>query len=267
MLPIYRALIADDEPLLRRHLQQLLKDTWPELEIVGLASDGEEAWGMVLDLCPDIVFLDIRMPVLDGISLARRLTQLNQPPLVVFATAYDEHAVDAFENEAVDYLLKPVDVSRLEKSIKRLQERLASKQVDEQNEDEDPDLGQLHKLLSRLSPENQTPEKQRLKWIRASKQDTIHVLAVESVDYFQADNKYTSVRVGLDEYLIRTSIMALENSLDPELFWRIHRNAIVRVDQIARVERDFSGHLFLYLKEHKTRFTVSRSYQALFKQM
>ena len=280
MLPICRALIADDEPLLRRHLHALLSDLWPELQIVAVASDGEEAWDLAIERTPDVAFLDIRMPGMDGMELARKFRQLDNPPLVIFTTAFDQHAVEAFENEAIDYLLKPIEESRLEKAISRLQVRLQARQ----NGQPDTEMQKLQQMLTRLIPGMATGlsatsavnahtedaigvgESQRLKWIKASFRDALFMLDVNDVDFFQAEDKYTTVSSKEQEYLIRTSITTLEQQLDPEVFWRIHRGVIVRVAQISKVERDFAGHMSVTLKNSQV-LPVSRAFQNLFRQM
>ena len=280
MLPICRALIADDEPLLRHHLHVLLSDLWPELQIVAVASDGEEAWDLAIEHTPDVAFLDIRMPGMDGMELARRFRQLDAPPLVIFTTAFDQHAVEAFENEAIDYLLKPIEESRLEKAISRLQVRLHARQ----NGQPDTEMQKLQQMLTRLLPGMATGlpatsavkaqtedavsagESQRLKWIKASFRDALFMLDVNDVDFFQAEDKYTTVSSKEQEYLIRTSITTLEQQLDPEVFWRIHRGVIVRVAQISKVERDFAGHMSVTLKNSQV-LPVSRAFQNLFRQM
>ncbi len=278
MLPICRALIADDEPLLRRHLHALLSDLWPELQIVAVASDGEEAWDLAIEHTPDVAFLDIRMPGMDGMELARKFRQLDNPPLVIFTTAFDQHAVEAFENEAIDYLLKPIEESRLEKAISRLQVRLQARQQGQP----DIEMQKLQQMLSRLIPgmtagltatavantddTGNVGETQRLKWIKASFRDALFMLDVNDVDFFQAEDKYTTVSSNAQEYLIRTSITTLEQQLDPEVFWRIHRGVIVRVAQISKVERDFAGHMSVTLKNNQI-LPVSRAFQNLFRQM
>ncbi len=268
MEQIFRAVIADDEPLLRRHLQVLLEFIWPELEVIALASNGEEAWQSIVEHQPEIVFLDIRMPVLDGISLSARFFQLEKMPLVVFTTAYDQHAVEAFENQAFDYLLKPIEESRLEKTIVRLKQRLNEYHSNKRgNDDHDHEQEKLLQLLSQIIPEAEQSKMEQLKWIRASKQGVIQMLAVKDVDYFLSETKYTSVISEGEEYLIKTPIITLEKQLDPDVFWRIHRGCIVKVEQIAKVERDFSGHMYIYLKRDNSKLAVSRSYQGLFKQM
>lgn len=258
------ALIADDEPLLRRHLQGLLQEVWPDLQIVALACDGEEAWDLILEHQPDIAFLDIRMPGQTGIELVQNFRQLAKAPLVVFTTAYDQHAVEAFENEAVDYLLKPLEESRLEKAIARLKQRL-------QQPVEGVDLQKIHHLLSQLMPaasqDSQSKAPSKLQWIKASQRDTVHMLDVQHVDYFLAEDKYTTVHSQGQEYLIRTPISTLEQQLDEELFWRVHRSCIVRVAQIGKVVRDELGHMSLFLRHSNQELPVSRAYQHLFRQM
>lgn len=264
MLPIYNAIIVDDEPLLRQHLQGLLEHLWADLNIVATASNGEEAWQLINEHEPDLVFLDIRMPVLDGISLAKRFGSLEKPPLTVFATAYDQHAIEAFDNEAVDYLLKPIDESRLEKTILRLKQQLALLQAGSKSSSEE-DQARFQQLLSLMSTEGENSEK--LRWIKASKADAIHMLPVEGILYFQAESKYTSVVNHHGEHLIKTPIITLNNSLDSDVFWKIHRNCIVNVNFIEKVERNFAGHMYVYLKDVDIRLIVSRSYQNLFRQM
>ena len=278
---VCRALIADDEPLLRRHLQALLSDLWPELQIVAVACDGEEAWDLTIEHTPDVAFLDIRMPGMDGMTLARKFRQLDAAPLVIFTTAFDQHAVEAFDNEAIDYLLKPIEESRLEKAIARLQGRLQARQ----NGQPDVDMQKLQQMLTRLVPGLtfgsdttagtgteanadgvSAAEPQRLKWIKASFRDALFMLDVNDVDYFQAEDKYTTVSCKEQEYLIRTSITTLEQQLDPDVFWRIHRGVIVRVAQISKVERDFAGHMSVTLK-NGVELPVSRAFQNLFRQM
>ncbi|ATC96449.1 LytR/AlgR family response regulator transcription factor [Pseudoalteromonas tunicata] len=270
MSQVYTALIADDEPLLRRHLIHLLDELWPELTIIAQASDGEDAWEKVLETEPDIAFLDIRMPALDGISLCKRFTGLDKIPHVVFTTAYDQHAVEAFENQAIDYLLKPIEEERLNKTILRLKTQLAEKQNNEPEANNTTEQQKLLALLEKVLPA--TAPTAQLKWIRASKNNVIHMIDIAEVDYFLAEDKYTTVSCDEEKYLIKTTITSLVEQLDSDVFWRVHRNCIVRVSQIAKVERDFSGYLFVYLKQsaktgQPVRLNVSRSYQHLFKQM
>ena len=268
-----RLLIADDEPLLRRHLQALLAEFWPEAQTT-LAEDGAVALTLCQQQQFDVAFLDIQMPGLDGLQLLRELRRLPAPPLVVFSTAYNQHAVSAFELEAVDYLLKPLEEARLQQCITRLQQRLSQQQKPQAN------LLHLQQLLSQLLPAaagtpplNEAPEvkaanseTEPLRWIKASQRDTIHLLDVADVDFFLAEDKYTTVDSAGQQYLIRTSIATLEQQLDPQLYWRIHRGCIVRVKSILKVERDEFGHMTLVLKNNPIELAVSRAYQHLFRQ-
>ncbi len=268
-----RLLIADDEPLLRRHLQALLAEFWPEAQTT-LAEDGAVALTLCQQQPFDVAFLDIQMPGLDGLQLLRELRRLPAPPLVVFSTAYNQHAVSAFELEAVDYLLKPLEEARLQQCITRLQQRLSQQQKPQAN------LLHLQQLLSQLlptaagtPPQNETlavntaaSETEPLRWIKASQRDTIHLLDVADIDFFLAEDKYTTVDSTGQQYLIRTAIATLEQQLDPQLYWRIHRGCIVRVKSILKVERDEFGHMTLVLKNNPTELAVSRAYQHLFRQ-
>lgn len=257
-----RAVIADDEPILRTHLKMTLESAWSELDIVGQAADGEEALALIDAFSPQVVFLDINMPSIDGLEVSRVLSEREQAPYVVFVTAYDEHAVVAFDNQAIDYLLKPLDETRLDKTISRLKKLL-------DNTDVRPDqTQQIKALLEDLleKPVSGTASNY-LKWIKASKNNELHLVDVEQVDYFIADNKYTEIKSQEDRFLIKTPISTLEKDLNPDTFWRIHRNCIVRVEQIQRVVKDELGHVYAYLKGSKEKLAVSRRYHSLFKQM
>jgi len=268
-----RLLIADDEPLLRRHLQALLAEFWPEAHTT-LAEDGSAALALCQQQTFDVAFLDIQMPGLDGLQLLRELRRLPAPPLVVFSTAYNQHAVSAFELEAVDYLLKPLEETRLQQCITRLKQRLSQQQKPQTN------LLHLQQLLSQLLPAaagidplSAAPEAkpaetgtEPLRWIKASQRDTIHLLDVADIDFFLAEDKYTTVDSAGQQYLIRTAIATLEQQLDAQLYWRIHRGCIVRVKSILKVERDEFGHMTLVLKNNPTELAVSRAYQHLFRQ-
>lgn len=268
-----RLLIVDDEPLLRRHLQALLAEFWPEAHTT-LAEDGAIALTLCQQQTFDVAFLDIQMPGLDGLQLLRELRQLATPPLVVFSTAYNQHAVSAFELEAVDYLLKPLEEPRLQQCIARLKQRLSQQQKPQAN------LLHLQQLLSQLLPttasttqmheasaeKTATSEPEQLRWIKASQRDTVHLLDVADIDFFLAEDKYTTVDSAGQQYLIRTAITTLEQQLDPQLYWRIHRGCIVRVKSILKVVRDEFGHMTLVLKNNPTELAVSRAYQHLFRQ-
>lgn len=258
-----RILIADDEPQLRNHLQHLLRELWPEASITE-AEDGSVALLLCKQQHFDVAFLDIQMPGLDGLQLLSALRQLPAPPLVVFCTAYNQHAVSAFELEAIDYLLKPVEDTRLQQCIARLQQRLQQPQAAQLN------LQHLQQLFSQLLP-TATPDNSRasdapLRWVKASLHDTVHMLDVDDIDYFLAEDKYTTVDCQGRQYLIRTSINQLEQQLEAAQYWKIHRSTIVRVKSILKVQRDELGHMSLQLKNNPTELAVSRSYQHLFRQ-
>lgn len=259
-----KILLVDDEPLLRRHLQQLIHELWPAAQTTE-AADGIAA----LQCCQQqqfaVAFLDIQMPGLDGIALLRELRALPQPPLVVFCTAYNQHAISAFELEAVDYLLKPLEEPRLAQCISRLQQRLAQQANPAVN------LLHLQQLLSQFQPATAPTEpvstaNAPLRFIKASLRDTIHLIDINEVDYFLAEDKYTTVDCGGQQYLIRTPIAQLEQQLDPQLFWRVHRSTIVKVSSILKVQRDEFGHMSLQLKNQPTELAVSRACQHLFRQ-
>jgi DNA-binding LytR/AlgR family response regulator len=242
------AIIADDEPLLVEYLAEKLEKLWPQLEIVGTASNGREAIELVQKTAADIAFLDVHMPGLSGLQVAEALPLGTR---VVFVTAFDEFAVDAFQRAAVDYLLKPVSDSRLTQTIERLQANTGQ------------DREQLISLLSNMS---QAPTSY-LQWIRAGRGDTVQLLSVADIIYFQAGSKYTSIVTREREFLVRSSIKELEEQLDPNQFWRIHRGIIVRVDQVVNARRDLRGRYTLKLKDRPESLRSSQSYGYRFKQM
>jgi DNA-binding LytR/AlgR family response regulator len=245
------ALIADDEAPLRGLLRDRLARGWPELEIVAEAPDGIEALRLLAAHHPEVAFLDIQMPGLSGLEVAARATD---PCQWVFVTAYDQYAVPAFENAAVDYLLKPVSADRLAKTVARLRARLGRAPPD------------FAPLLAQISQAIASP-KRYLQWLNVAARDEIHLLPVAEVDYFQADDKYTTVVTREREWIIRTPLKELEASLDPDGFWRIHRNTIVRIAAVTRVTRDFQGRCLLELAGRSEPVTVSRRYAYRFKQM
>jgi DNA-binding LytR/AlgR family response regulator len=248
-----KALIADDEQLLAQHLRTRLSALWPELEIAGLAANGIEARQMIEELKPDIAFLDIRMPGLSGLEVVQALSPATRGACrVVFVTAYDEFAVQAFEREAVDYLLKPVADDRLALAIDRLRRPVPSAPPD--------DLVQrLQALLPRRAA--------HLSWIRASVGSEVRLLAVDEVCYFQAADKYTAVFTRDAELLIRTPIKELGEQLNPEHFWQVHRGTVVNVRQIVSARHDALGRVSLKLRDRPEAVAVSRGYAHLFKQM
>ncbi|MBL8517176.1 MAG: response regulator transcription factor [Betaproteobacteria bacterium] len=248
------AIIADDEIHLAEYLNDRLTQLWPELDIVGIAKNGPEALRLIDDEAPAIAFLDIRMPGLTGLEVAKRIDQRTH---VVFVTAYDQYAIDAFDNEAADYLLKPVADDRLAKSIDRLKKRLA---------DNAPPQA-VSELLTRLAGSLTKTTQPWLRWIRASVGDVVRQIPVEEVLFFQAQDKYVVVTTRDGESLIRTGIAELAAQLNPDEFWQVHRSTIVNVHAIASTRKDFNGHTIVKLKQHKQELPVSRAYAHLFKQM
>ncbi len=252
----YKAVIADDEKELRTYLKSLLAVTWPDLVICGEAGNGREALELVEDEGPQVIFLDIRMPGLSGMEVAQKIPGVCR---VVFVTAYDQYAVEAFEREAVDYLVKPVSRERLTQTVERLK-----KQLDVSIEPPAGLAGVVEHVLASLSAKTAADF---LHWIRVQVKDSVHLIPVEEVNYFQAKDKYTLVITKDGESLIRKTIKELISELDPNLFWQIHRSIIVNVSKIERVSRSFTGRGILRLKERPELLTVSRNYLHLFKQM
>jgi DNA-binding LytR/AlgR family response regulator len=243
------ALIAEDEPMLAAQLKARLADAWPELGIVGPAGNGDEALAMARAHHPEIAFLDIRMPGRDGLDVARALSGHVH---VVFVTAYDEYAIAAFEEGAVDYLLKPVTAERVAKVVARLKARLRAAPLD------------LEQLLARLASREAA---QALKWVRASLGNAMTMIAVDDVLYFQSEDKYTKVVTRDGQGLIKKPIKELYEELDPEAFWQIHRSTIVSLKAIARVERDWRDQPVIHLKSRPETLTVSRTFAHRFKAM
>ncbi|MEJ2764963.1 LytTR family DNA-binding domain-containing protein [Photobacterium sp. MCCC 1A19761] len=256
------ALIADDEPLLRHHLKSVLGDVWPELDVVANESDGTAALAKIHALQPDVVFLDIRMPGIDGIAVARALKEMETVPVIVFITAYDEYAVQAFEAHAFDYLLKPLHEKRLVQTCERLKNHVRLYHAG-QGQGTAGAIASIERLMSKM----QSPINPWLRWIRASKGDEISLVSVDDVTYLRAEDKYVSVYTRDGEYIIRTPLKELIKQLDPDMFWQIHRATIVRVEAIERVKRDFTGKMFVYLAGGHEKLAVSRNAQGLFKQM
>jgi DNA-binding LytR/AlgR family response regulator len=255
-----RAIIADDERLMREQLRARLTEVWPELDIVAEAKNGEEAVAAVSQYAPDLAFLDIRMPGMTGIEAARAIGEACH---IVFITAYNEYAVDAFEHGAVDYVLKPAERERLELTVARLKKRLGQRPSD---------LGELlTKLAARLDVDSgAAPAKSgggKLQWIQASVGQQIKLIPVAEVLFFTSDEKYTRVQTESFEALIRKPIKELVDELDPEKFWQIHRSTIVNADAISGVVRDFRGRQLVQVKGRPDKLEVSRNYTHLFKQM
>ena len=269
--PALRALIADDERLLREQLQSRLKQVWPELDIVGMARDGLEAVRMADELHPDIVFLDIRMPGQTGIEAASDIMSLDGwKGELVFVTAYDEYAVSAFERGAIDYLLKPVEAERLQTTRARIEARLknqgsntAPAPLDAAAQAATDTMMQtLLSVQRQLSGASSTP---KMRWVQASTGSTTRLIAVEDSLFFRSDEKYTRVQTAEQEALIRVPIKDLLPQLDEEVFWQIHRSTIVNVGEIAAVTRDDTGRQRVSLKRHPEQLEVSRSFGHLFR--
>ncbi len=245
------AIIAEDEAILRTQLATKLAKLWPELEIVAEVEDGAAALEALEERAPDFMFLDIRMPEMTGVEVARLVGDRSH---VVFVTAYDEYAIQAFEAGAVDYILKPATDDRLVLTIDRLKEKLATKPQD------------LTAVLARIA-EQIGPKLERLQWIKATVGPNLRLIPVADVLFFQSDEKYTRVVTIEGEALIKTPIRELQDGLDPEVFWQIHRSTLVNVNAIAAVTRDFRGQAHVKVKGRDDSLVVSRIYSHLFKQM
>ncbi len=250
------AIIADDEEQLRIHLRSKLAVLWPELKICGEAANGLEALDLIKSYRPAIAFLDIKMPGLSGIEVAQKI---GADCRVVFITAYDQYAIEAFENEAIDYILKPVTQKRLHKTVQRLKKQTAIT-----SEPSVDFTATMERLITAL---NHKESPGYLKWLKVRHGDEIRLIAVDDVYYFKAEDKYTVVRTHQGESLIKKSIRQLTEELDPMQFWRIHRGTIICIHRIANVSRSFGGRYIIKLKELPETLTVSRSYTHLFKQM
>jgi DNA-binding LytR/AlgR family response regulator len=248
------ALIADDEAHLAEHLRARLAALWPELEILPIAANGLDALRAIDDEAPSVAFLDIRMPGLTGLEVARRMEPHTH---VVFVTAYDQYAVDAFDREAVDYLVKPIEDERLGRAIERLRRKIAAADTP----------APIEEVLARIARALPSPNGARLRWIRASQGETVRQIAVDDVLYFQASDKYTCVITREGESLIRTPLAELLPQLDGDLFWQVHRSTVVNMNAVASARRDLAGRVFVKLKDGKTELAVSRAHAHRFKQM
>ncbi|PIL41246.1 LytR/AlgR family response regulator transcription factor [Massilia psychrophila] len=254
------AIIADDERLMRDQLRMRLFEAWPELEIVGEAKNGEEAVALVAQLHPDLTFLDIRMPGTTGMEAAR---QIGGQSNIVFVTAYDQYAVEAFERGAVDYVLKPPEPERLQVTVARLKERLAKpKEANAVNVNDS-----VTQMLSQLAQKMAAPKAAYLQWIQASIGQDLRMIPVEDILFFRSDEKYTCVQTERFEALIRKPVRDLAEELDPALFWQIHRATLVNVNAIEGVTRDIRGRHLVLIKGKPDKLEVSRSFLHLFKQM
>jgi DNA-binding LytR/AlgR family response regulator len=248
------AIIAEDEATLRGQLVEQLGQLWPELNIVGEAADGVQALRLLDEQRPEVMFLDIQMPGATGLEVAR---QASGRCHVVFVTAYDQHAVAAFDQGAVDYVLKPVSAARLFTAVSRLKQRLGTPPA------------RLDATLNGLQGAGAppAPARQYLRWINASVGQNLKLITVDEISYFQADNKYTRVVTAEGEALIRKPLKELVEELDPNQFWQIHRSTLVNASSIAGVTRDFRGRMLVKLKSRPETLLVSDSYTHRFRQM
>ena len=245
------AVIAEDEANLRDELRETLAEIWPELEIKAEAHDGKEARDALEQHRPDILFLDIEMPGMTGLEVARIA---NGRCHVVFVTAYDNYAVKAFERAAIDYVMKPVTTERLQETVRRLKARVQERPAN---------LGDLVDALA----ERLAPAQEYLRWITVPRGQEMELITIDEIVYFQSDNKYTRVVTSERDALIRRTIKELADEVDPKMFWQIHRSTLVNVNAIAGVMRDFGGRMRLRIKRRKETLPVSEPYEHLFRQM
>jgi DNA-binding LytR/AlgR family response regulator len=249
------AVLADDEPLMRDQLRLTLRALWPELAIVGEAGNGAQAVELVATLKPAVAFLDIEMPGLNGLQVAAQVKDMTH---IVFVTAFERYAVDAFEQGAIDYVLKPASAARITETITRLKRR-----VDEPL----ASTAELHASLLRLSAAlGRPPETVRLKWIHATVAADVRLIPVDEVLYFQSDHKYTRVVTPGGEALIRKTVRDLIEELDPDEFWQVHRATLVNSRAISHVTRE-DGRLFVVLKQGRERLEISRTFSQRFRSM
>jgi DNA-binding LytR/AlgR family response regulator len=255
----FRALIVDDEPLLRTHLAHHLAQLWPDLQVVGEARNGREAVDLAAAEHPDVVFLDVHMPGMNGVEAARQMGDAVQ---VVFVTAYEQYAVAAFEQGALDYLVKPFDADRLRESVARLRRRLAERRPSS------PSRDGLDAVLGELATElrSRTPAESRLRWIRASVGQMIKLIPVDEVLYFRSDDKYTLVVWLGGEALIRKSIRELLDGLEPDTFIQIHRSTIVNLRFVSQVVKGPNETAEVHLKGRPETLSVSRNHVHWFRQ-
>jgi DNA-binding LytR/AlgR family response regulator len=254
--PSLTALVADDEPHLARALVAALATLWPALRVLHVARNGLEAAERISALQPDLAFLDIQMPGLTGLEVAQGIEGATR---VVFVTAFDEYAVQAFDAEAIDYVLKPINTERLQRTVQRIQKVWASAQ-------EGPDDSRLLAALQRLQAPH-APAREHLRWVRASAGDLTHQIKVDDVLFFHADDKYTCVQTAAAEFLIRTAISELAQQLDPAVFVQVHRSTLINMAHLAGTRRDETSRLFLRMKGYAQELPVSRAYVHLFKAM
>ena len=266
---VVRALVADDERLMREQLKARLAKVWPELLVVAEARDGIEAVETVARERPDVAFLDIQMPALTGIEAAREMATLPGVRCeIVFVTAYDQYAIEAFEQGALDYVLKPAEDARLGRTVERLKARLAGNSTDANGARREPgDLAGRLEQIERLLQRGQPQGRQFLRWLQATQGNSLRLIAVDQVLFFRSDEKYTRIQTAQAEWLIRTPLRELVAQIDPDSFWQIHRGTIVNVRAIERVDRDDTGRLRIRVQGHPEILEVSRGFSHLFRQM
>ena len=253
-----RCVIAEDEALLREALVTLLADAWPDLQIVAECEDGAAALEAIVAHQPEIAFLDIRMPGLTGLEVAAAIGEASPSTQIVFVTAYDQYAIDAFDKGAVDYLLKPIAPERLAATVQRVQSRLSHG---------NPDAEAFAAMLSQLGARLPAAVAEPLVWITASTGLETRLIMVDDIAYFQADNKYTVVMTAEGEALLRKPIRELLDVLDPVLFKQIHRSTIVNLKAIASITRDDTGKGTVKLKSRPETLAVSQPFMTLFRNM
>ena len=245
-----RALLVEDEPYPRAQLAEFLATLWPELQLVGEASDGPQGLALFEALRPDIVFIDIQLPGFSGLELARHTAGRAH---LVFVTALDDQAIAAFEQGAVDYILKPIALERLAHTVSRLKARLSAPPLD------------LSQLLLQLTQKNQTATAAPLRWLQVGDGQQLRLVMVADVLYFESDTKYTRVVTADGDALIRTSVRELLTQLDGDQFWQIHRSTIVNLAAVQSVHRETLGRMTITLKGRSERLTVSQTFQSRFK--
>lgn len=260
------ALIADDEPLLREHLAGHLQRLWPQLQVVAQARNGREAVELFDEHAPDIVFLDVHMPGMNGIEAARGIARRAQ---LVFVTAYEQYAVQAFEQGAIDYLVKPFDETRLADTVQRLKDRLSGHAPAPSGAPAGAAAEPLDAVLERLAGELKRHQAGRgwLQWIKASVGSSVRLIPVDQVIYLRSDEKYTLVVWAGGEALIRKTIRELADELDPTVFVQVHRSVIVNLHHVAQVQRGPNETADVHLKDRTEVLPVSRSYLHVFRQM
>lgn len=250
-----KAVIADDEEQIRRHLELHLQRMWPDLDICAGAANGIEALEAINKHHPDVAFLDIKMPGMSGMQVAAKVRTTCH---VVFITAYDHYAIEAFENAAIDFLLKPVTDDRLKQTVDRLKKHLRTDQRDPER---------FKQLIDAMAEHMESAKKRYLQWIQVLDRDCIQLVPIKHVFYMMACNKYTTVVTKNKEYCIRKPIKEIAMEVDPDQFWQIHRGTIVNVGCISKVSRSLTGRYLLKLKEREETLKVSRTYTYLFKHM